>query len=118
MCSAAEYNKDAISPFTDGEIECILKHCSLVEQKNLKIVFERLPKDQGCISLQLTYVLQGCHMKIVLSTLRGRQHAAFWHKGVDMDQLFLPMEPCQCEHGAALLAQGQPGWCDWTTAGC
>lgn len=56
-------------------------------------MFEKLPKDQRCISLAWTWLLWGCHVKIVLPMLRGRQHAAFWSKGVNTVQLFLPMEP-------------------------
>ena len=94
------------------------KHCSLEEQKNLKIVFESLLEDQRPVSSQLTCLFRGYCVKIALSRLRGRQHATVWRKGVGIDQLSLLTEPCQHEHGAALLAQGQPGWQGWTTAGC
>lgn len=118
MCSAAQCNEGAITASTDGEIEHMPKHCSLEEQKNLKIVFESLLEDQRPVNSQLTCLFRGYHMKIVLSPLRGGQHATVRHKGVGTDQLSLLMESCLREHGADLLAQGKPGWPGWTTAGC
>jgi len=94
------------------------KHHSLEEQKHLKIVFESLLEDQRPVSSQLVCLFRGYHVKIVLPPLRGRQHATARHKGVGMDQLSLPGEPCLCEHRAALLVQRQPGWPGWTITGC
>lgn len=85
MCSAAECNEDAISLFTDGEIECILKHYSLVEQKKSNnCVWEILKRSEMCkFTVNLTVVRLPCencpaHTREADSTLLFGVRGSTW----------------------------------------
>lgn len=81
-----------------------LQPCRAKKKKKIKNCVWETPKRAELYKFTVNLTLLG--LPCENCPVHTERHAAFWHKGVDTDQLFLPAEPCLCEHGGSFIGTG------------